>query len=190
MARLDHDRRITVSGRTWAKRHKRDFAAVITCEDPDARWGLRFWRDPKPDHLVLRFVDLDTPAPPPHDVDLRFRLATREQVEQAIAFGRDRESLLIHCQVGVARSTAIALAILADRHGAGQERESLDALLAFRPVAVPNLHVVGLADAILGRNGRLLDTVVAWDRELPDNQTRRKDNRRAHFRYHGLHIDE
>lgn len=181
---------LVVSGYNWARRHKRDFAAVITCEDPDKFRGLRFWREPHPDHLVLRFVDLDTPAPPPHDTELRFRLATRAQVEDAIAFGRDRANLLVHCQVGVARSTAIALAILADRLGAGQEQAALDALLAVRPEAVPNLHVVALADDVLGRDGRLLATVVAWDQGLPDNQTRRRANRQAHFQHYGLRIEE
>lgn len=180
---------ITVSGLTWAKRHKRDFDAVITCEDPDEFWGLRYHSEPYRPQLVLSFSDLDEAPPSPYDQDRRVRLATQEQIEQAIQFGKEDRRLLIHCKVGVARSTAVALAILADQHGPGYEKDALEALLAIRPVAVPNLHVVMLADDVLGRRGALLDTVVKWDSMQPDNQTRRRENRKAYFRHYGWKLE-
>lgn len=185
------DGNIVVSGVGWAKRHKRDFDAVITCEDPDTFRGLRFHRHPHPEHLILKFVDLDEPAPEPYADDHRLRLATSAQIESALALGRDTKGrLLVHCQVGIGRSTAVALAILAMRLGLGKEQEALEALLAIRPQAVPNLHVVKVADGLLGLDGRLLNTVIAWDVTLPNNQWRRAANRLAHFRYHGLDIKE
>lgn len=180
--------RLVVSSKNWARKHKREFDAVITIEDPNTHGGVRFNRHPHPDHLVLRFVDIDYPAPAPYDIDHRFRVAEPHHIQQAIEFGRGRESLLVHCQVGIGRSTAIALAILADGYGHGREQEALQALLAVRPQAVPNLCVVGLADALLERGGALLKVVSDWDSKLPDNQTRRVDNRAAHFLYYGLKV--
>ena len=95
-------------------------------------------------------------------------------------------SLLIHCQVGVSRSTAIALAILADRLGPGQEGEALQALLRLRPQAIPNLLVVSLADDLLARNGALRRAVSAWDETIPANKVRRREQRQAYFQHYGV----
>jgi len=178
--------RLVVNSYNWARRHKRDFEAVITLEDPDARRKLRFTRKPHPDHLVLTFVDMDRPPPVPYCDWPVFTMAERSHVERAIEFGRDRESLLVHCQVGIGRSTAIALAVLASRM---DDEDALRRLLEVRPEAVPNLHVVALADDILGRGGNLTRVVTEWDRTLARNRRRRDENRKAHFTYYGLKPD-
>lgn len=181
-----------VSHFSWAKRHKRDFEAVISIEDPDARRRLRFHTHPRPAHLILTFVDLDRPAPAPYDAWPVFRLADREQVERAIAFGREHadSSLLVHCQAGIGRSGAIALAILADRLSGHVSREetALAMLRANRPI-VPNLHVTAIADDLLGCEGRLVAAVAACDAAHPENGKRRRENRAAHFIYYGLAKD-
>jgi len=145
---------IQVSSLSTASRIKRRFDAVLTIEDPDIRHPLRFHNRPHPDQLVLKFEDVDTQVPGialPHAI----------HVEAALDFAREHESgsLLVHCKAGIARSSAIALAIIADRFGMGKEKDSVAALLAIRPPAIPNLLVLGLADYILGRNGRLAE---AW----------------------------
>lgn len=178
--------RLVVNSYNWARRHKREFEAVITLEDPDTRRKLRFSRNPHPDHLVLTFVDMDRPPPHPYCEWPVFTMADRSQVERAIEFGRDRESLLVHCQVGIGRSTAIALAVLASRM---DDEAALRTLLEIRPEAVPNLHVVALADNILSREGNLVRVVTEWDSGRAWNRQRRVENRRAHFTYYGLKPD-
>ncbi|MCR0985020.1 tyrosine phosphatase family protein [Roseomonas populi] len=181
-----------VSARTWARRHGHAFPGVITVEDPDqpASDLVRFEQQP-PDHLVLRFVDLDSPAPSPHTGLPRFRMADEADLERALAFGRakSRARLLVHCNAGIGRSTAVAFAILADRLGPGQEQQALDEVLRIRPQAVPNLHVVDLADRVLGRGGELVRVVAAWDAARPDNARHRSYNRLAHFVFNSMRLD-
>jgi len=84
--------------------------------------------------------------------------ATAQQIREILGFVRTAEagsSLLIHCWAGVSRSTAIAYAILCDAAGPGLERECLAALLRLRPQALPNAHIVSLADRILDRRGAM-----------------------------------
>ena len=161
---------IIVQGLGWAKRHKRDFGAVITIEDPDKRQGLRFHRNPSPDHLLLRFLDLDEPFPEPYCQRAEYRVAEIEHVERALEFSRGQDSLLIHCQVGVSRSSAIALAVLADKLGQGCEQEALQRLL----------------DALLQRDGRLLKIVKDWDDALPGNLQRRFEQREAYLQHYNI----
>jgi len=155
---------VSVGSLPQAKRHKRKFDAVITIEEPGARpnMQLRFAPDPGRAHLVLQFEDVDTDS-------LGIRVATLEDVERAVVFARswtDR-SLLVHCFHGVGRSAGVALAILADRLGPGNEAQALEKLLAVRPEVTPNLVVVALADELLRRSGRLVATVAAWEANAP-----------------------
>lgn len=155
---------VSVGNLPQAKRHKRKFDAVITIEEPGARPNLRlrFAPDPGREHLVLQFEDVDTDS-------LGIRVATQADVERAVAFARswtDR-SLLVHCFHGVGRSAGIALAILADRLGPGNEAQALERLLAVRPEVTPNLVVVALADELLRRSGMLVAAVAAWEVTAP-----------------------
>jgi predicted protein tyrosine phosphatase len=162
--------RIEIAGVRRAMRVKRQFDAVITIEAPALKPGhrLRFHRMPHPEQLVLTFEDLDQPHPP-------IITAEEHHVEAALAFAREmpEAKLLVHCFAGISRSTAIALSIIADRYGPGREVEALEHLLRLQPEAVPNLLVIEHADRLLGRNGALLATVVAWDKPLKWNQHRR-----------------
>jgi len=145
---------IKVASLSTARGTKRKFDAVVTIEDPGLRNGLRFHRLPHPDHLVLRFEDVD-------DWSCDIAMAHRLHVDAALRLARAHEggSILVHCKAGVARSSAMALALIADRMGPGREMEAVLELLAVRPVAVPNLVVLDLADEALGRNGALK---AAW----------------------------
>lgn len=180
------DGSITIAPFPWARRKKRSFDRIIGCYDPDTRPKkiVRFHRPNPPDLLVLKFVDLDEPAPAPHDIRPELRLPSVDDLKAALAFDREDASLLIHCHAGISRSTAIALAILSQRLGPGKESEAMDELLRIRPEAVPNLHIIRLADEILGRTGRLLGTVLEC--ETPEKTERRQQNRQAYFDYYDI----
>lgn len=145
---------ITVQPMNKARRTKRRYDAVVTIEDPHQRNGLRFHRVPHPDHLVLKFEDIDV-----REED--FALPQMDHVAAVIAFGREHatSNLLIHCKVGIARSTAMAMAVFADRLGPGRETEAVRELLRIRPQSIPNLIILDMADEIMGREGALVE---AW----------------------------
>lgn len=145
---------VTVTTLNRAKRTKRRHDAVLTIEDPGQRNPLRFHVSPHPEHLVMKFEDVDF-------AESTLALPREEHVAAALDFGRrHRDStMLIHCKAGIARSTALALAIIADRLGEGREKDAVAEMLAVRPEAVPNLLILSMADDLLGRNGAL---VAAW----------------------------
>jgi predicted protein tyrosine phosphatase len=88
-------------------------------------------------------------------------------VDALIAFVRGwdrREPMLIHCFAGVSRSTAsayIAACLLAPHR---DEREVALALRAASPTATPNSRFVALADAALGRSGRMREAITSIGR--------------------------
>ena len=63
--------------------------------------------------------------------------------------------LLVHCWAGVSRSTAAAYIIACQRAPKRSEGEIAQALRAATPYATPNPLMVSLADAALGRAGRM-----------------------------------
>lgn len=187
------DESLVVSARAWAQNHDQKFSAVITLEDPEqpVHDRVRFEGFPSPVHLVLTFVDLDKPPPQAYAGLAKYRMAERADIESALAFSRmaNRDRLLVHCNAGVGRSTAVALAILADRFGSGRERQALDELLRLRPQAVPNLHVLALADEVLSRAGELVRVVQIWEEAKPEKAQHRLYNRLAHFVFDGIDLE-
>jgi len=72
---------------------------------------------------------------------------------------RDAAPILIHCYAGISRSTATAF-ITACAHNPGADEEEIAlALRAASPTASPNRRFIALADATLGRNGRMLAAI-------------------------------
>lgn len=119
--------------------------------DPDvfARYGAH-------ERTTLRFHDAIEPEP-------HLLLPQREDVAAILRFGRDFEQagtgeghLLIHCHMGVSRSTAAMTMLLAQAHPDQDEREIADHIRSIRPIAWPNLRMVSFADDLLGREGRLV----------------------------------
>jgi len=74
------------------------------------------------------------------------------------------QPLVIHCYAGISRSTAAAFiaacALQPDRDEAGIARELRQA----SPSATPNRRLVAVADALLGRDGRMVAAVAAIGR--------------------------
>lgn len=115
--------------------------------------------------LELRFHDVVQPvagleAPRP------------EHVQQVLAFGRDllaeppgRAGLLVHCHMGVSRSTASMLLIIAQALPGASAGMLADTVLAIRPQAWPNLLITEMGDRELGRGGKLVAAVADLYRE-------------------------
>lgn len=149
---------VVVASLTQARKHHRRHGAVLTLHDPGMRPRIR----PEGSWLRLSFEDLDDAHP-------GLWVATAGDVAAILAFGREHAalSILAHCQAGVGRSPAAALAILADRMGPGREADALASLLAQRPESCPNRLVARLADAALGRGGALMSALDAWEASEP-----------------------
>ncbi len=75
-----------------------------------------------------------------------------------------REPLLIHCYAGVSRSTAACFAVACALDPGAEEAEMAARLRSASPSATPNPRVVALADAALGRSGRMSAAVLAIGR--------------------------
>ena len=109
-----------------------------------------------PNRLRLEFDDIEEPADDPES-----KLPAFEDIRKAIAFAPsvagDEGTLLVHCQAGISRSSAVALTICAAILGPGKEEEAMAYIMEARPIATPNLWIVELADEALGRDGRLVD---------------------------------
>jgi predicted protein tyrosine phosphatase len=134
---------------------------VISLLDPDT---------PFPDlgpaysdrHLRLAFHDTNTPAP---DITL----PSAQHIAELVAF-LDRwdgtECLLIHCRAGISRSTATAFVAACHRNPEVSEAHIASELRRVAPLARPNETVVKLADAAMGRNGRMSAAIAETGRGL------------------------
>lgn len=84
-------------------------------------------------------------------------------IEELVAFACawDRaQPMAIHCWAGISRSTAAAYAAMCALNPHADEREVAWLLRAASPTATPNGRIVALADAVLGRNGRMTAAVA------------------------------
>lgn len=82
----------------------------------------------------------------------------RRLLEFARAWDRKRP-LVINCYAGISRSTASAYIIASALSPSRDERELAQALRWLSPSATPNPRLVAVADAILGREGRMIAAI-------------------------------
>ncbi|MGF9762808.1 protein-tyrosine phosphatase family protein [Microvirga sp. 0TCS3.31] len=134
---------------------------------------------------VLSILDPEHPDPeafeaydPHHRTILRFHdiinpiggmiLPAPEHVEAVLRFGdevsqnrdeRAKGHLLVHCHMGVSRSTAAMLALMAQANPEESEDWLFERLTEIRPQAWPNSLMIEFADRLLSRNGRLTDAL-------------------------------
>ena len=82
---------------------------------------------------------------------------TRNHVATILDWGSrlPKDAVVVHCEAGVSRSTAAALALLVQRHGIDKIQECVNILLSVRPQACPNPVISKFADELLHCNGRL-----------------------------------
>jgi predicted protein tyrosine phosphatase len=89
-------------------------------------------------------------------------LPSQSHVENMLAFVRRWDQtapLLIHCWAGVSRSTAAAFIAACALRPHRDETEIAQAVRANSPTATPNARLVAIADAMLGRNGRMVAAI-------------------------------
>lgn len=110
---------------------------------------------------TLRFHDVINPGP-------GLTLPTKDHVAEILAFGdglaaeakADQERhLLVHCHMGISRSSAAMLSLMAQMDRQQPEDALFARLREIRPQAWPNSLMVGYADELLGREGRLLSAL-------------------------------
>jgi predicted protein tyrosine phosphatase len=107
---------------------------------------------------TLRFHDVIDPGPgmtPP----------TKDHVGEILHFGNELAAetgaeaarhLLVHCHAGISRSTAAMVSLLAQIDPREDEDRLFERVRQIRPQAWPNSLMIGYADDILRRDGRLV----------------------------------
>lgn len=142
-------------------------------------------RERRPSHIVsLLDPGSAFPVVPHHVDDRHFRLEIHDieaEVDGMDALCGDRmrlildfvsgwardEPILIHCYAGISRSTATAY-ITACAHNPGADEEEIAlALREASPTASPNRRFIALADAELGRCGRMSRAIEKIGRGPP-----------------------
>ena len=106
-------------------------------------------------HLVMVLSDIVM------DLD-GHTLPSEPHVEKLLAFvlrWDQAAPLLIHCFAGVSRSTAAAFIAACALRPHRFEAEIAQAVRANSPTATPNPRLVAIADAMLGRNGRMVAAI-------------------------------
>jgi predicted protein tyrosine phosphatase len=106
-------------------------------------------------HLWLRLHDISAPL----DGHI---LPGEEQIADLFRFVRTwdrRTPLVVHCFMGISRSTASAYASVCALSPQRDEAEIAQALRHASPTATPNMRIVSLADKLLGRSGRMIAAV-------------------------------
>ena len=106
-------------------------------------------------HLWLRLHDISAPLD-------GYIMPGEQHVADLIRFvrGWDRRSpLVVHCYMGISRSTASAYASVCALNPQRDELGIAQALRRASPTATPNIRIVSLADRLLGRDGRMVAAI-------------------------------
>ena len=121
---------------------------------------------PRAPVLTLYFDDISRPAAGLTEPGI-------DHMRQVLAFARealtghgDDTHLLVHCRMGISRSTACALAILAAANPDAAASDLLSHLLGIRPFIIPNPRLTQFADEILDRDDSLLPAVTTHRAEM------------------------
>jgi predicted protein tyrosine phosphatase len=150
---------------------------VLSILDPGTSEPAKFAELPDDQLLRLRFHDVieedqpltEAPASPHIEAILKFGAAA----------ARAHHRILIHCHMGISRSTAAAVMLLASHHGDADA--AVARVVEIRPVAWPNLRMIELADAARAFDGRLVRAV----RRHHAQALRRRPELREAFTRHG-----
>jgi predicted protein tyrosine phosphatase len=132
---------------------------VLSVIDPERPDLTEFGGYGEHHRTTLRFHDIIDPLP-------GRVMPAREHMEAILAFGENLKTsredrrdghLLVHCHMGVSRSTAAMLTLMADIEPEMPEDQLFARLRDIRPQAWPNSVMIAMADDMLGRSGRLTE---------------------------------
>jgi predicted protein tyrosine phosphatase len=160
----------------------RGVSHVLSILDPDWPVPEAFWAYDAHHRTTLHFHDII-------DVYPDRIMPAIAHMEEILRFGRslgraNQESdphLLVHCHMGVSRSTAAVAAILAQEHPSRDEDELFGHLAEVRPQIWPNSVMISHADELLGRDGRLVTAL----RRLYGRQLARRPEQADYLRRYG-----
>ncbi|MEJ1120297.1 protein-tyrosine-phosphatase [Phyllobacterium sp. CCNWLW109] len=137
---------------------ERGVSHVLSIVDPDWPELEAFQSYGIHDRTILQFHDIidaapDRVLPQQHHVTeiLNFGSRLLQSAEDRV-----EGHLLVHCHMGVSRSTAAMLTLMAQASPDEAEDRLFERLRTIRPQAWPNSLMIGYADEQLGRKGRLV----------------------------------
>ena len=166
---------LTICGIEELPAHQpRDVTHVLSLLDPDWPELEAFQSYGEHHRTTLHFNDIIEPSegkvlPTPDDVAEILRFGSDLAASSG---GREEGHLLVHCHMGVSRSTAAMLSLLAQAYPDEDEDLLFARLRGIRLQAWPNSLMIGYADDLLGREGRL----TAALRRHYGHQTKRDPN--------------
>ena len=150
--------RLTICGIDELPTHRsHGVTHVLSVLDPEREDPTIFGNFDPHERTILRFHDViedkeGRPAPTRADVE-----AILDYGETLIESRADRQDghLLVHCHMGVSRSTAAMITLMAQCEPDRDEDSIFTTIREMRPIAWPNSVMIGFADELLGREGRL-----------------------------------
>ena len=181
---VDSPFKITICGIDELVDHsKADVPHVLSILDPATPEPDAFGQFGEHARLELRFHDVIEEFVPGYDSPQPHHIAA------LLAFGRGlssepegRAHLLVHCHMGISRSTAAAVLLLAEARPQSSPAAIMAEIAKVRDKAWPNLRMVEIGDAMLGLNGGLVQAVRDRHHQLararPDVADYMRDNGR------------
>ena len=160
--------KITICGLSELRlHHAARVSHVLSILDPEFPAPTAFADYGAHEKLELRFDDII------HEQE-KLTAPQPEHVEALLAFGAGLESepaahLLVHCHMGISRSTASTALLVAQAAPSMAADDIFAELHKIRPQIWPNLRIIEMGDEKLGRNG----TLVAALRNLYRTQIER-----------------
>jgi predicted protein tyrosine phosphatase len=156
MAPVETPFMITVCGLEELAGHaERQVSHVLSILDPEQAEPEAFGAYGEHARLELKFHDVIEEQP-------GFLAPQPEDVAKILAFGRDilrdpenLRHLLVHCHMGISRSTAAMALLLAQSQPDAHASAVMARILAIRDKAWPNLRILMMGEKLLGRKGEL-----------------------------------
>ena len=139
----------------------RSVSHVLSVIDPERADLTEFTGYGDHRRTTLRFHDIIDP-------EAGRIMPSRDHMDAILSFGeelvdsregREDGHLLIHCHMGISRSTAAMLTLMAQIEPKRSEEALFERLREVRPQAWPNSVMVAMADEMLGRGGRLVEAL-------------------------------
>lgn len=164
--------RLSICGIAELEQFAGDVTHILGILDPGTPQPEGYVHHPKALRDEFRFYDIVTEdgsrsLPTEADVAAILKVGEKLAVQPV-------QHLLVHCYAGVSRSTASAVALMAQRNP-GRVADIFAALGDIRPKAWPNTVIIGHADRMLGLGGTLVEALrlhhIATAHRYPEVRT-------------------